>query len=85
MPRQKAHGSPYRRILRANLKAEATTLSKLMSVSCCLESCHRHPASNQVNALWKPVTGLTNGDENAPVKQRLEVAQTQIFVRLTIG
>ncbi|UFZ03053.1 hypothetical protein LQG66_27965 [Bradyrhizobium ontarionense] len=42
-------------------------------------------ASNQVNALWKLVTILTNGEENDPVKQRLEGAQTQIFVRLTIG
>jgi hypothetical protein len=42
-------------------------------------------ASNQVNALWKLVIVLTNGDESDPVKQRLEGAQTQIFVRLTIG
>lgn len=42
-------------------------------------------ASNQVNALWKLVIVLTNGDENDPVKQRLEGAQTQIFIRLTIG
>ena len=42
-------------------------------------------ASNQVNALWKLVIVLTNGNENDPVKQRLEGAQTQIFVRLTIG
>jgi uncharacterized Zn finger protein len=28
---------------------------------------------------------LTNGDESDPVKQRLEGAQTQVFVRLTIG
>ena len=39
-------------------------------------------ASNQVNALWKLVIVLTNGDETDPVKQRLEGAQTQIFVRL---
>jgi hypothetical protein len=38
-----------------------------------------------VNALWKLVMVLTNGDEDDPVKQRLEGAQTQIFVRLTIG
>ncbi len=42
-------------------------------------------ASNQVNALWKLVIVLTNGDESDPVKQKLEGAQTQIFVRLTIG
>jgi hypothetical protein len=35
-------------------------------------------ASNQVNALWKLVIVLTNGDESDPVKQRLEGAQTQI-------
>jgi hypothetical protein len=28
---------------------------------------------------------LTNGNESDPVKQRLEGAQTQVFVRLTIG
>jgi hypothetical protein len=28
---------------------------------------------------------LTNDDESDPVKQRLEGAQTQVFVRLTIG
>lgn len=42
-------------------------------------------ASNQVNALWKLVIILTNGDAEDPVKQRLEGAQTQVFVRLTIG
>ncbi|NOJ39062.1 hypothetical protein [Bradyrhizobium australiense] len=42
-------------------------------------------ASNQVNALWKLVIILTNGDTEEPVKQRLEGAQTQVFVRLTIG
>jgi hypothetical protein len=42
-------------------------------------------ASNQVNALWKLVIILTNGDESDPVKQRLEGAQTQVLVRLTIG
>jgi hypothetical protein len=42
-------------------------------------------ASNQVNALWKLVIVLTNGDTEDPVKQRLEGAQTQVFVRLTIG
>lgn len=41
--------------------------------------------SNQVNALWKLVIVLTNGDENDSVKQRLEGAQTQIFVRLPTG
>jgi hypothetical protein len=42
-------------------------------------------ASNQVNALWKLVIVLTNGDTDDPVKQRLEGAQTQVFVRLTMG
>lgn len=42
-------------------------------------------ASNQVNALWKLVIILTNGDTEDPVRQRLEGAQTQVFVRLTIG
>ncbi|WP_316158715.1 MULTISPECIES: hypothetical protein [unclassified Bradyrhizobium] len=42
-------------------------------------------ASNQVNALWKLVIVLTNGDAEDPVKQLLEGAQTQVFVRLTIG
>ena len=42
-------------------------------------------ASNQVNALWKLVIILTNGDTDDPVKQRLEGTQTQVFVRLTIG
>lgn len=37
-----------------------------------------------MNALWKLVI-LTNGDADDPVKQRLEGAQTQVFVRLTIG
>jgi hypothetical protein len=41
-------------------------------------------ASNQVNALWKLVI-ILNGDADNPVKQRLEGAQTQVFVRLTIG
>jgi Rod binding domain-containing protein len=42
-------------------------------------------ASNQVNALWKLVIVLANDTQDDPVKQRLEGAQTQIFVRLTIG
>jgi hypothetical protein len=42
-------------------------------------------ASNQVNALWKLVIVLTNGDSDDPMKQRLEGAQTQVFARLTIG
>ena len=42
-------------------------------------------ASNQVNALWKLVIILTNGDTDDPVKQRLEGTRTQVFVRLTIG
>lgn len=42
-------------------------------------------ASNQVNALWKLVIVLTNGSTDDPVKQRLEGAQTQVFVRLMMG
>lgn len=33
-------------------------------------------ASNQVNALWKLVIILPNGNTDDPVKQRLEGAQT---------
>jgi hypothetical protein len=42
-------------------------------------------ASNQVNTLWKLVIVLTDNTQDDPVKQRLEGAQTQIFVWLTIG
>lgn len=42
-------------------------------------------ASNQVNALWKLVIVLTNGDTDDPVRRRLEGAQIQVFVRLTMG
>ena len=42
-------------------------------------------ASNQVNALWKLVIIATNHTPNDPVEQRVSGAQTQIFVRLTIG
>lgn len=59
-------------------------LRKMAKEERCLFLALGH-ASNQVNALWKLVIVLTNGDENDPVKQRLEGAQTQIFVRLTIG
>jgi len=59
-------------------------LGKMAEEERCLFLALGH-ASNQVNALWKLVIVLTNGDESDPVKQRLEGAQTQIFVRLTIG
>jgi hypothetical protein len=42
-------------------------------------------ASNQVNALWKLVIIATNDAPEHPVEQRVSGAQTQIFVRLTIG
>jgi hypothetical protein len=42
-------------------------------------------ASNQVNALWKLVIIATNDTPDDPVLQRMSGAQTQIFVRLTIG
>jgi hypothetical protein len=35
-------------------------------------------ASNQVNALWKFVIILTNGDKDDPVNQRLEVSLIRI-------
>jgi hypothetical protein len=42
-------------------------------------------ASNQVNALWKLVIIATNDILKHPVEERVSGAQTQIFVRLTIG
>jgi hypothetical protein len=42
-------------------------------------------ASNQVNALWKLVIIATNETPENPIEQRVTSAQTQIFVRLTIG
>ncbi|GAA0033949.1 MULTISPECIES: hypothetical protein [Bradyrhizobium] len=59
-------------------------LRKMAKEERCLFLALGH-ASNQVNALWKLVIILTSGDESDPVKQRLKGAQTQIFVRLTIG
>jgi hypothetical protein len=59
-------------------------LRKMAKEERCLFLALGH-ASNQVNALWKLVIILVNGDETEPVKQRLESAQTQIFVRLNIG
>jgi hypothetical protein len=59
-------------------------LRKMAKEERCLFLALGH-ASNQVNALWKLMIVLTNGDETDPVKQRLEGAQTQIFVRLAIG
>jgi hypothetical protein len=69
-------------ILRMDITKEL--LRKMAKEERCLFLALGH-ASNQVNALWKLVIVLTNGDETDPVKQRLEGAQTQIFVRLTIG
>jgi hypothetical protein len=59
-------------------------LRKMAKEERCLFLALGH-ASNQVNALWKLVIVLTNGDTDDPVRQRLEGAQTQVFVRLTIG
>jgi hypothetical protein len=42
-------------------------------------------ASNQVNVLWKLVSIATNYTPDDPVEQRVSGAQTQIYVRLTIG
>jgi hypothetical protein len=42
-------------------------------------------ASNQVNALWKVVIIATNELPENPIVERVSGAQTQIFVRLTIG
>jgi hypothetical protein len=42
-------------------------------------------ASNQVNVLWKLVIIATNYAPDDPTEQRVTGAQTQIFVRLTIG
>jgi hypothetical protein len=69
-------------ILRMDLTKEL--LRKMAKEERCLFLALGH-ASNQVNALWKLVIILTNGDETDPVRQRLEGAQTQVFVRLTIG
>ena len=69
-------------ILRMDITKEL--LRKMAKEERCLFLALGH-ASNQVNALWKLVIILTNGDETDPVKQRLEGAQTQVFVRLTIG
>jgi hypothetical protein len=57
-------------------------LRKMAKEERCLFLTLGH-ASNQMNALWRLVIILTNGDETDPVKQRLEGAQAQIFVRLT--
>jgi hypothetical protein len=59
-------------------------LRKMAKEERCLFLALGH-ASNHVNALWKLVIVLTNGDTDDPVKQRLEGAQTQVFVRLTMG
>jgi hypothetical protein len=42
-------------------------------------------ASNQINTLWKLVIVATNEGSTNPVEQKVAGAQTQIFVRLTIG
>ena len=59
-------------------------LRKMAKEERCLFLALGH-ASNQVNALWKLVIVLTNGDEADPVKQKLEGAQTQIFARLDVA
>ncbi|GKQ53576.1 hypothetical protein [Bradyrhizobium sp. Ce-3] len=69
-------------ILRMDITKEL--LSKMQKEERCLFLALGH-ASNQVNALWKLVIVLTNGEDTDPVKERLEGAQTQIFVRLAIG
>ena len=69
-------------ILRMDITKEL--LRKMTKEERCLFLALGH-AANQVNALWKLVIVLTNGDESDPVKQKLEGAQTQIFVRFTIG
>lgn len=73
---------PVLDILRMDITKEL--LRKMTKEERCLFLALGH-ASNQVNALWKLVIVLTNGDESDPVKQKLEGAQTQIFVRFTIG
>ncbi len=77
-----AKDEPVLDILRMDVGKDL--LGKMAKEERCLFLALGH-ASNQVNALWKLVIVLTNGDESDPVKQRLEGAQTQIFVRLTIG
>ena len=42
-------------------------------------------ASNQVNALWKVVIVTLNDTPENPIEKRMSGAQTQIFIRLTIG
>jgi hypothetical protein len=69
-------------ILRLDITKDC--LRKMAKEERCLFLALGH-ASNQVSALWKLVIILTNGDETDLVKQRLEGAQTQVFVRLTIG
>lgn len=73
---------PVLDILRMDITKEL--LRKMTKEERCLFLALGH-AANQVNALWKLVIVLTNGDESDPVKQKLEGAQTQIFVRFTIG
>jgi hypothetical protein len=85
-PAESSEAVPEERPVLDILRMEITKelLRKMAKEERCLFLALGH-ASNQVNALWKLVIVLTNGDETDSVKQRLEGAQTQIFVRLTIG
>ena len=56
-------------ILRMDITKEL--LRKMTKEERCLFLALGH-AANQVNALWKLVIVLTNGDESDPVKQKLE-------------
>jgi hypothetical protein len=56
-------------------------LRKMAKEERCLFLALGH-ASNQVNALWKLVIILTNGDETDPVKQRLEQIPADIGHRV---
>jgi hypothetical protein len=69
-------------ILRLPMTKE--TLLKMTAEERCLFLLLGY-ASNQVNALWKLVIIATNDTPEDPVEQRVSGAQTQIFVRLTIG
>lgn len=59
-------------------------LQKLTAVERSLFLLLGH-ASNQINSLWKLIIVVTNESSTNPVEQKVAAAQTQIFVRLTIG
>jgi hypothetical protein len=61
-------------------------LRKMAKEERCLFLALGH-ASNQVNALWKLVVILTNGDADDPVKQRLEgdAGLRQVYHRRHVG